>query len=363
MARPKRDLPWTDTLGGVYYVCWYDGERRRTERLSLRTRDAVEAQDRFIAFLQEGRSVMRKPERTGLTITEVLDSYLREHVGMDPDTREPVAGAPGAADKYRQWLAARHLKTYFKDMPVSDLDIPATRRYTAHRSRCKPAAQPSTVRRELVALVAAIGHAVRWRRLDKAKAPEIELPPNAPVQDAKFLSKPELRAALALAAKDDDPRLHAFMVLAYGAGARRASIERLTKAQIDLDKTRMYLTPEGARRTKKRAPAVPLSLQMAMEVRKLLLWSGTSPWLFKAPGFDVYPKFRAVMEAVGATDRTGPHVLRHSRATHMLQDGATIWEVASLLGDTVDTVQRVYGHHCPDYMAGRGAFSGMGGVI
>ena len=49
--------------------------------------------------------------------------------------------------------------------------------------------------------------------------------------------------------------------------------------------------------------------------------------------------------------RLTPHVLRHTRATHLLQKGVAPYAVASLLGDTVATVLRVYGHHCPNYLA------------
>ncbi len=45
-----------------------------------------------------------------------------------------------------------------------------------------------------------------------------------------------------------------------------------------------------------------------------------------------------------------PHVLRHTRATHLLQDRKSPWAVANLLGDTVKTVLDVYGHHCPDFL-------------
>lgn len=46
-----------------------------------------------------------------------------------------------------------------------------------------------------------------------------------------------------------------------------------------------------------------------------------------------------------------PHVLRHSRATHLLQDGKNPWAVAQLLGDTLPTLLRVYGHACSNYLA------------
>lgn len=365
MPRSPRDIPWLDQhQNGTYYVFWYNQKTRRTERLSLRTRDASEAQDRYIAFLTEGLSVLRRPTHAGVTVHEVLDSYLREHVGVDPETREPVEGATGVADGYRQWISARHLRDYFADTPVLSVGIPECRAYRDHRAACTPSAGPSTVRRELTVLVAAANHAVRWKRLPPDQVPQVELPPHAPVEDAKYLSRAELRDVIAEASKDPDPRCRAFIVLAYASGARRKSIERIRKTQIDIERRRMALTPAGKARTKKRAPMVPISDEMASEIRRLLLWSGKSEYLFRDPGYDVYKKFSAACEAAGVEEgRRGPHVLRHSRATHMLQDGAKIWDVAKLLGDTVETVERVYGHHCPDYMAGQSIFTDLSGVL
>ena len=33
----------------------------------------------------------------------------------------------------------------------------------------------------------------------------------------------------------------------------------------------------------------------------------------------------------------------------MMQDGVDMWEAAGFLGMTVETLQRVYGHHHPDW--------------
>lgn len=364
MPRAQRTVPWLDQgKNGVYYVFWYNPGQRRTQRLSLRTRDASEAKDRYIAFLTEGLSVLRRPANAGVTVQEILDWYLREHAGVDPETRAPIEGATGVADAYRQWISAKRLRDYFGDTPVSSVGIPECRAYRDHRAQCSPPAMPPTVRREMTVLVAAANHAVRWKRLPADQVPQVELPAHAPVEDAKFFTREEMRAILAEASLLPDPRVRAFIVLAYATGARRKSIERLKKVQIDTERRRVALTPPGKVRTKKRAPLVPITEEMAAEIRRLLLWSGRSEYLFRDPGYDVYHKFAEVCRAAGIEDRTGPHVLRHSRATHMLQDGATTWEVAKLLGDTVETVERVYGHHCPDYMAGRGVFSDLSGIL
>jgi len=45
-----------------------------------------------------------------------------------------------------------------------------------------------------------------------------------------------------------------------------------------------------------------------------------------------------------------PHVLRHTCATWLMQAGVPRWEAAGYLGMTVETLQRVYGHHHPDHL-------------
>jgi integrase len=52
----------------------------------------------------------------------------------------------------------------------------------------------------------------------------------------------------------------------------------------------------------------------------------------------------------GLDDLVTPHFLRHTCATWLVQAGVDLWEVAGFLGMTVEIIQRVYGHHAPDYM-------------
>jgi integrase len=52
-----------------------------------------------------------------------------------------------------------------------------------------------------------------------------------------------------------------------------------------------------------------------------------------------------------------PHTLRHTAATWLMQNGADLWDAAGYLGMTVQTLERVYGHHRPDHQSNaRGAF-------
>jgi integrase len=45
-----------------------------------------------------------------------------------------------------------------------------------------------------------------------------------------------------------------------------------------------------------------------------------------------------------------PHTLRHTSIIWLVQRGVPLWEVAGFVGATVDTIERVYGHHAPDYL-------------
>lgn len=64
---------------------------------------------------------------------------------------------------------------------------------------------------------------------------------------------------------------------------------------------------------------------------------------------DVKKGFAAACERAGLDDVT-PHTLRHTCATWLAQSGFPIWEAAGFLGTTVETFERTYSHHHPDFM-------------
>lgn len=351
MARPKRKIPWLDQReGGTYYVFWYDEGKQRTERLSLRTTDAGEAQARYAAFLSTGRDILspKSGRPAGLTVAQALDDYEREHV----ETK--------VIDKDRAYNAIRHLKTWFKDAMLREVDIPASRAYADARRlgtvgggkrRRNAEASEATIRRELVVLQAAANHARRWRRCEANDMPSIELPAEPRRENAPWLSKEEFDRALAAATG----RLKDFLLICYYTGARRRSIERMTKAQVDLARGRINLTSPAEtalqRASKKRRPIVPIDPKIRPTVERLMMEGPENPWLLGSDA-DRYRDFNNLMRSVGLADKGNPHILRHSRATHLLQAGVSIFDVAKLLGDTVATVERVYGHHSVDYLAG-----------
>jgi integrase len=341
MPRPRAEIPELVTRNGVYQVSWYDPERRGTKRLSLRTRDDVEARHRYAAFLASGLADRSsRPAEGDITVARALDDYYLEHV------------AHNCMDKVRQENLIRHLKAFFGEMPLRQIDIPACRRYAQARrlgviggGKRSPERRGAdgTIRRELNGLKAAANHALAWKRITQDAMPTFELPPAGRAK-AEWLTKDEIKAMIAAASGD----LKAFLIIGYYTGARRHSIESLTKEQVFLEQKRINLQPHGRQLTKKRKPVVPIFPEMAPCVEALMARSKNKYLFGEVPDF--YRPFALLAKSMGFEGRHNPHILRHSRATHMLQDGVSIYAVAKLLGDTVQTIERVYGHHSPEYL-------------
>lgn len=239
-------------------------------------------------------------------------------------------------DRRRAEIAIDHLCAELGAVELPDLGISACEEYLDAR---RPASDP-TVRRELVVLVAALNHGVRREHFD-FNTKRIVLPA-ASMPNERWLTHDEL--ARLRGAASPDPRLSAFVEIAYFTASRRRAVEALEWSQVRFDTNSINLAKPGEQRTKKRRPTVPMdtalrpTLEMAFAV-------ATTPYVLGHTG-DLLGAFGRVVERAGLGGDVTPQTLRHTRASHLLQAGVTIWDVAKLLGDTVDTVERTYGHHC-----------------
>lgn len=334
MSRQTREVPWLDQINNRYYVFWYDKQNRRTERFSLRTKNSEVAKAGYITFLSQGKG-MYENAGSSLSVADALDRYELEHVNHK------------CADPDRQRSAISHLKAHFGQTPIRAIDIPACRGYAdarraglvggGKRTKSKVGSD-STIRRELVVLTAAANHAVKWRRLALAEMPSVEYPTeNRHV--AEWYTKDEVRYLIMTA----DGDLQKFLRLLYWTGARRRAIEQLHARQIDFGGRLINLLTPGKKQTKKRMPIVPIFPEIEGDLRDL----APKGVLF---GRDFYRDYNAHATGAGLGSKAHPHVMRHSRATHMLQDGVSIYDVAKLLGDTVQTIENRYGHHSAEYL-------------
>jgi len=345
MPRQQRKVPWLHRReNGVYYAAWYDAAARRTRQCSLHTDDSETASAAFAQFLLNGKTIYKQDEPDGATVEDVLDKYLREHAGAR------------CADWKRQETAAKHLSAFFGDTLLADVDLEKSRDYAdarrggvigGGRKRRTPEARAgtdTTIRRELGVLLAAANHARRRRRINDAGMPTVELP-LATTTETQFLTKEEVVRLFDAA----DDYLLRFCRIAYFTAGRRDSVERLSLDQLDFEHGRINLAKRSEVRTVKRRPIVPLYDDIKPDLRWLVTRAeGTS--LFA--GKDFYRPFTTLCAQLGFPEgKRHPHILRHSRATHLLQRGTSIYDVAKLLGDTVATVERTYGHHSSEFLS------------
>jgi integrase len=356
MAKKERQ-PWLEARNGVYYVHWYDKSAGRIKRLSTGERDAGKARVAFSTFLAGGLCADTTDAQAEITCGMVLDDYLREHVRKK------------AADPARIERCVEYLSAHFGPVPVSQANDPVAgyggRMLSRAEHYCERraaneiggalhprASSGATHRLELSVLITAINRAVRTRRLPPDQVPYIPLPDASPPRD-RWLSEEELACLMRAARAQDEyqvrlSRAYRFIVLAYYTASRRAALESLTWFQVDTkDWTKIALGKPGARQTKKRRPIIPISPGL-LPALKLMYEERVNEYVLDSPR-SIYDEFKSAAKRAGLHD-ISPHTLRHTRATHLLQQGVSMWQVAGLLGDTLATVGRVYGHHCPDHL-------------
>lgn len=345
MGRQPRELPWiAKRSNGIWYVHWYDNRARQTRRCSLKTKDLDDAYHVFERYLAKWR--VRPAERPrGLnikhvTVTKILDFYVERHVNRE------------CLDPIRTRTARRHLEAFFKDMPLNRIRLQACAAYIDARraGRVRPAlrghsvytAKDGTIRRELHILRTAANYALKTELIQHGDMPLIEAPPEAPSRSV-YLTKAEYKLAYDTAEGD----LKDFIALAYQTGARRSAIENLTAGQVDFEGMHIHLQPDNAsakqRRSKKRKAIVPITSPLLPVLLRLTGDRGPGERLLPKKGY--YSPFNRHLKRLGLAAKGFPHILRHTRATHLLQAGVSIYDVAKLLGDMTATVERVYGHH------------------
>jgi integrase len=130
-----------------------------------------------------------------------------------------------------------------------------------------------------------------------------------------------------------------------------AAMEPTTgRGHVDLERGVFYRKAPGAKQTKKRQPPVRLSTRLLAHTRRwkrtgasrtaVVEWHGESvPRVSKA--------FRGAARAAGL-DGVSPHALRHTAITWAMQNGADLYDAASMFGVTVQVLESVYAHHSPN---------------
>jgi len=153
-------------------------------------------------------------------------------------------------------------------------------------------------------------------------------------------------------------RLACMVELAYASGLRISELTGLTLAALARDPA--YLIVKGKGGKERLAPlndAARSAVKAYLQVRAAFLPNGkASAWLFPSRGKTgrLTPRRFAQLldEAAAAAGidpaRVSPHVLRHAFATHLLEGGADLRVVQTLLGHADIATTQIYTHVAGD---------------
>lgn len=138
----------------------------------------------------------------------------------------------------------------------------------------------------------------------------------------------------------------AVLLLLYGAGLRVGEALALTGAALDAGDV---LRVTGKRGKTRVVPLLPVVREALAHYAALCPWSlpRDAPLLLGARGGPLNPALvrRAVQAArrrLGLAERTTPHALRHSFATHLLAGGADLRSLQELLGHASLSSTQIY---------------------
>ncbi len=161
------------------------------------------------------------------------------------------------------------------------------------------------------------------------------------ILDDKTLTEPDYRSA----------REHIVISLLYHTGMRRAELLSLNLSDLDLVAGTVKVLGKG---NKERI--IPLNNKICEELTEYMVLRNES---FAGPplnliltdsGKAAYPKLiynivSRVLKKYNASEKSSPHILRHTFATHLTSNGAELNAVKELLGHASLAATQVYTHN------------------
>lgn len=206
---------------------------------------------------------------------------------------------------------------------------------------------------------------------DRKDDPTAKLDGPSPEREVPdVLSREEV--ARLIAACEDDKRLKCLVELLYGAGLRASELVSLRVGNLPRRKAGQWMSAEiiirgkgGKDRLCPLGRAALNAMAEWLEVREAslpdnpLIRAKAEPFVFPSRGKEGHLTRRRLGQmleelAVAAgirSDRVYPHALRHAYATHLLQGGADLRVVQTLLGHADIATTQIYTHVLTDELA------------
>jgi len=208
----------------------------------------------------------------------------------------------------------------------------------------------ATVNRYLAALSHCFSIAVReWEWLDDSPMRKVSKYRESN-QVVRFLSDDERIALLIACEESQNQYLNCVVVIALSTGMRRNEILTLTWNQIDFDRRTITLSPADTKNSEYRVvPLAGKAFDLLHEVSRIRRID--SPLVFPAKArigkeakpTDIQTAWKFALKRAQIDDFRF-HDLRHSAASYLAMNGATLSEIAEVLGHKTLQMVKRYAH-------------------
>ena len=289
---------------------------------------------------------MRVGESAAPVLNPLVERYLRQlrvEGGLAINTIEAYRVDLA---KWQHYLAASH------QLKMSDTIAPSLVAPFLASLRQQRLAS-SSVARMLSALRGWFRFLLREQIIDTS--PLRDLPARSrPLTLPKILTKREVLQLLDMpvGSSPEDHRDRAMLELLYASGLRVSELVGLAVSQVDLNGSCLRVMGKGAK--ERIVPMGQMARDLVAEyvahVRPVLLRGRPARTLFVSrraraltrQGF--WKLLRQRAQRAGIAKPISPHMLRHSFATHLLEGGADLRAVQTMLGHTDIATTQIYTH-------------------
>ncbi|NNM98443.1 MAG: tyrosine-type recombinase/integrase [Candidatus Eremiobacteraeota bacterium] len=270
-------------------------------------------------------------------------AYLRLERGQSPRTSEEYARD---IEVFGGFLEPGHMP----GMPFENLlaTTPSDIRRFVMELMGPRAYNPTSVRRKLAALRSFFALQRREGRRSDNPAADVP-PPKAAKRLPHVMSEGEVGTLLRtrIAGRSDEQRLRdtAIMELLYASGIRRAELVGLDLSDVDTERRLLRVTGKG---NKQRTVFINLAAAEAIRTYLGVRPRSTDSALFlsrlkkRLSYRQAWAIFQSYAKLSGLTKHVTPHVMRHSFATHLLENGADLVTIKELLGHESLATTQIY---------------------
>ncbi len=262
------------------------------------------------------------------TLSELIERYIEFYIADNRKDRKRIP-------QLRWW------DSELGDYLLTEMTAP---RLSEMKQKLGKDKSPATVNRYLAALSHVFTMAVNeWEWMDDNPMRKVKRP-KEPRGRVRYLEEGEKNRLLQACKDHQVAALYPIVILAISTGMRQGEILNLKWQDVDLSQGRCVLhdTKNGERRA---VPIVGLAKSVLTDwskIRKLntdLVFSGRNP---RTPIFIRKPWMEAVETAELEDFRF--HDLRHTAASYLAMSGASLAEIAEILGHKTLSMVRRYAH-------------------